>query len=112
MAAVRRRRAARRHGTLELEPGATLILYSDGLVERRGEAIDVGLEQLRAAAERSRSLGVDELCEALVGELLEGRPIHDDVVVLAIRAVGTTAASYGRNGRTAPDAERRAATET
>ena len=100
------------HGTLVLEPGATLVLYSDGLVERRGVAIDVGLEELRAAAEHSCGLGVDDLCEALVGELLDGRVIQDDVVVLVIRAVATTAASYGRNGRTAPDAEHHAATET
>jgi serine phosphatase RsbU (regulator of sigma subunit) len=100
------------HGTLVLEPGATLILYSDGLVERRGVAIDVGLEELRAAAERSRRLGVDDLCDALVRDLLDGRPIQDDVVVLAIRVVGTTAASYGANGRTAPDVEAGAATET
>ena len=79
-----------------LEPGATLILYSDGLVERRGEAIDVGLEHLRLAAQRSRRLTVDDLCEALVGEMLDGRPIKDDVVVLAIRAVGTTAARLPR----------------
>jgi serine phosphatase RsbU (regulator of sigma subunit) len=101
-----------RHGTLLLEPGATLILYSDGLVERRGEAIDVGLEQLRAAAQRSWRLGVDDVCDALVGELLDGRPIQDDVVVLAIRVVGTTAASYGPDRRVAPDAQRSAATET
>ena len=98
-------------GSLVLAPGATLILYSDGLVERRGEAIDAGLEELRQAAQRSRRLTVDDLCEALVGEMLDGRPIKDDVVVLAIRAVGTTAASYGRNGRTAPDVERSTATE-
>jgi serine phosphatase RsbU (regulator of sigma subunit) len=81
------------HGSLVLEPGATLILYSDGLVERRTAAIDVGLEELRQAAHDFRALPVDELCEALVGALLDGRPIQDDVVVLAIRAVGTTAAT-------------------
>jgi serine phosphatase RsbU (regulator of sigma subunit)/integral membrane sensor domain MASE1 len=91
------------HGTLVLEPGATLVLYSDGLVERREAAIDVGLEELRSAAERSRELGVDDLCETLVRELLHGSPIHDDVVVLAIRVLGTTAASHGAVRRTAPE---------
>jgi serine phosphatase RsbU (regulator of sigma subunit) len=100
------------HGSLVLEPGATLILYSDGLVERRDVAIDVGLDELRAAAHRFSGLGVDDLCEALVRELLDGRPIHDDVVVLAIRLVGATAVSYGSNGHTAADVEPRAATET
>jgi serine phosphatase RsbU (regulator of sigma subunit) len=100
------------HGSLTLQPGATLILYSDGLVERRGEAIDVGLEELRAAAQRSWRLGVDDLCEALVAALLDARPIQDDVVVLALRLVGATAASYGSNGHGAADVERSAATET
>jgi serine phosphatase RsbU (regulator of sigma subunit)/integral membrane sensor domain MASE1 len=88
-----------RHGTLVLEPGATLILYSDGLVERRGVPIDVGLDELRAAAHRAWRLDVDDLCDALVRELLDGRPIHDDVVVLAIRAVAATAAPGGVTGQ-------------
>jgi serine phosphatase RsbU (regulator of sigma subunit)/integral membrane sensor domain MASE1 len=100
------------HGSLVLEPGATLVLYSDGLVERRGVAIDVGLEELRAAAQRSSGLDVEDLCEALVRELLEGRVIQDDVVVLAIRAVATTAASYGGDRRFAPDAQRSTPAET
>jgi serine phosphatase RsbU (regulator of sigma subunit) len=80
------------HGTLVLEPGATLILYSDGLVERRGEAIDVGLRELAAAAHRASGLEVDALCDALVRAMLDGRPVQDDVVVLAVRAVPTRVA--------------------
>jgi serine phosphatase RsbU (regulator of sigma subunit)/integral membrane sensor domain MASE1 len=75
------------HGTAVLEPGATLVLYSDGLVERSGETIDRGLERLAGAAQRSRSLGVHELCAALVSDLVEGRRIRDDVVVLAVSRV-------------------------
>jgi serine phosphatase RsbU (regulator of sigma subunit) len=33
-------------------PNDTLIFYSDGLVERRGESLDIGLERLSAAARR------------------------------------------------------------
>jgi hypothetical protein len=36
-------------GAAQLEPGSTLVLYSDGLVELRGETLDVGLERLARA---------------------------------------------------------------
>jgi serine phosphatase RsbU (regulator of sigma subunit)/integral membrane sensor domain MASE1 len=75
------------HGTAVLEPGTTLVLYSDGLIERAGETIDRGLARLAAAAQRSRSLGVEELCAALVADLVAGRRIRDDVVVLAVARV-------------------------
>ena len=58
-------RAARGHA-IALAPGSTLLLYTDGLVERRGEDIDVGIDRLarrwprqrRPAAGRSWSTGV------------------------------------------------------
>ena len=68
-----------------LEPGALLILYSDGLVERRRESIDVGLEQLERVAVAARSTPVDRLCDALVdGVVHDGSP-DDDVVVVCLR---------------------------
>ncbi|HEX2411111.1 MAG TPA: SpoIIE family protein phosphatase [Solirubrobacteraceae bacterium] len=73
------------HGSARLEPGATLVLYSDGLVERRGEPIDIGLERLAAAANRSQALEPEALCHALVAELIDGRRVEDDVVVVAVR---------------------------
>jgi serine phosphatase RsbU (regulator of sigma subunit)/integral membrane sensor domain MASE1 len=79
------------HGTAVLEPGATLLLYSDGLVERPGETIDRGLERLAGAAQRAHSLDVEELCAALVADLVDGRPVQDDVVVLAVRSDSTRA---------------------
>jgi serine phosphatase RsbU (regulator of sigma subunit)/integral membrane sensor domain MASE1 len=80
------------HGRTLLEPGATLLLYSDGLIERRGETIDSGLARLAAAAERAAALGVEELCAALAADLLGDRELKDDVVVLAVRLLGTRAA--------------------
>jgi serine phosphatase RsbU (regulator of sigma subunit)/integral membrane sensor domain MASE1 len=89
------------HGTTLLEPGATLVLYSDGLVERRGETIDCGLERLAAAAERAAALGVDELCATLAAELLGDRELQDDVVVLTVRLLGTPATPIARGGQVA-----------
>ena len=73
------------HGTAVLEPGATLLLYSDGLVERRGESIDLGLQRLATAAHRSHALDPEQLCDAVVAELVDGQRIQDDVVIVAIR---------------------------
>ena len=51
--------------TLALEPGDRIVLYTDGLVERRSEVIDDGLERLRLAAEGFGG-GLDALCEHLM----------------------------------------------
>jgi serine phosphatase RsbU (regulator of sigma subunit)/integral membrane sensor domain MASE1 len=78
------------HGTAVLEEGATLVLYSDGLVERRGEPIDRGLARLAASAERAAALGVEAFCAALVADLLGERHVQDDVVVVAVRLLERT----------------------
>jgi serine/threonine-protein kinase RsbW len=67
-----------------LAPGATLVLFTDGLVESRTADIDAGLERLRAAAvAASDSAGPDELCDRLIGELT-GRHRADDIALLAL----------------------------
>lgn len=76
----RRRRVAR----VELEPGTLLLLYSDGLIERRGERLDVGLERLEATVAGMARLSVEDACASAMG-MLEGGLNGDDVVVLAAR---------------------------
>ncbi len=73
-----------RQGTVELPVGSTLILYTDGLVERRSEPIDTGLERLRQAAEEAAGEPervVEHIIERLVGTGGRG----DDIAVLAAR---------------------------
>ena len=53
-----------------IAPGATLLLYTDGLVERRGEDITAGLDRLAAAAQRHQALGVDDFLDAVLGDLV------------------------------------------
>jgi hypothetical protein len=73
-----------------LEPDAMLLLYTDGLVEKRGESIDAGMERLRAAAEGSPT-DPAALCDRVLKALVE-RGCGDDVAVLAVRYVPREAA--------------------
>jgi serine phosphatase RsbU (regulator of sigma subunit) len=67
-----------------LEPGELLLLYTDGLVERRNESIDDGLDRLAASFE-GRSPMLDDLCEELYGVLSVAGPDADDTVLVAVR---------------------------
>ncbi|MEU0072775.1 SpoIIE family protein phosphatase [Streptomyces sp. NPDC006332] len=66
-----------------LEPGDRLILYTDGLVERPGESIDLGLERLAEAVVSHHPDGLDSL-GPLLAALLRDDP-RDDVCVVDIR---------------------------
>ena len=70
---------------LEFEPGSTLVLYTDGLVERRGEPFEVGLERL-AAAVADRYEQLEHLGDALVDVLLPEGSGNDDAALLLARA--------------------------
>jgi serine phosphatase RsbU (regulator of sigma subunit)/anti-sigma regulatory factor (Ser/Thr protein kinase) len=67
--------------------GSRLLLYTDGLIDRRGESIDEGLQRLtvaaHAAAGRTDSSFADRVYRALVDET----PLEDDIALLAIETV-------------------------
>jgi PAS domain S-box-containing protein len=68
----------------ELEPGSTVVLYTDGLVERRSFSLVEGLGKLTRAA-AGASPGPHELLEHLLEELGARHPSrHDDIAVLAV----------------------------
>ena len=74
----------RQHGTVAFPPGTTLVLYTDGLVENRGEDLDVGLHRLADAVAdpgpRLRSPG--EVADATLAASLAGGQRQDDLCVL------------------------------
>ncbi|MEU4251589.1 SpoIIE family protein phosphatase [Amycolatopsis sp. NPDC026612] len=73
-----------REDTATLLPGASVLLYTDGLVERRDEPIDDGLRRLCEAAARAHASAPEQLVTALAAALLDSGQ-EDDVAVLAIR---------------------------
>ncbi len=73
----------RSEGAYRLPPGATLLLYSDGLVERRGESLEVGLRRLADLAADYAERGSGDWCERLVDTMLAGSG-DDDVALLRV----------------------------
>jgi CheY-like chemotaxis protein len=66
-----------------LPVGATLVLYTDGLIERRDATIDEGLSALSVVAARVDD-DLDRFCQRLLVELAPPE-IQDDVAVVAVR---------------------------
>lgn len=67
-----------------LAPGATVLLYTDGLIERRRTSLQDGLDWLAKAAGQLAHASVDELCDGLLAQV-EGH-LDDDVALVALRA--------------------------
>jgi GAF domain-containing protein/anti-sigma regulatory factor (Ser/Thr protein kinase) len=65
-------------------PGATLLLYTDGLVERRDMWIDEGIAKLTQAASAAAELDPAALVERLLGSLVPEGGGEDDVALLAL----------------------------
>ena len=73
-----------------IAPGSSVLLYTDGLVERRGEVLDEGLERLARAAAGVRDLAPDELVSTVVDAALADGALGDaaqpdDIAVVAVR---------------------------
>ena len=70
--------------TALLRPGSTLVLFTDGLVDRRDIAVEQGLERLLEAARDGAGADIDDLCGGLL-ETLVPADASDDVAILAAR---------------------------
>jgi serine phosphatase RsbU (regulator of sigma subunit) len=69
--------------TVTVPSDATVVAFTDGLVERRGESIDQGLERLRTVA-TGHDAGLPELLGRLVSQMANGRS-EDDIAIVGVR---------------------------
>ncbi|MCZ2858550.1 SpoIIE family protein phosphatase [Blastococcus sp. VKM Ac-2987] len=69
-----------------LAPGSTVLLYTDGLVERRDRDIDAGTEQLLEVLGECEGLPLDQVCDRVLARMILP-DAEDDVAVLAVRLV-------------------------
>ena len=67
-----------------LHPHDTLLMFTDGLVERRGEHFDDGLDRLRTRLNDLRNLPLRTMVDQLLTHLIPD-PHEDDVAILALR---------------------------
>jgi serine phosphatase RsbU (regulator of sigma subunit) len=74
----------RREARLDVCPDDLLVLYTDGLVERRNEVLDVGLRRLADASVAFRDLPVEDVADRLVEEMV-GTTASDDVALVVKR---------------------------
>jgi PAS domain S-box-containing protein len=70
---------------VDFPPGTSLVLYTDGLVERRGDGVETGLKRLLAAAADTR-IGLEALRDRVVSSCLGPSSGDDDVTALFVRA--------------------------
>jgi serine phosphatase RsbU (regulator of sigma subunit)/anti-sigma regulatory factor (Ser/Thr protein kinase) len=64
--------------------GSRLLLYTDGLIERRAESIDEGFQRLIAAARAAAQRTDSSLADNVYRALLDETPLEDDVALLAV----------------------------
>jgi serine phosphatase RsbU (regulator of sigma subunit)/anti-sigma regulatory factor (Ser/Thr protein kinase) len=64
--------------------GATLLLYTDGLIETRSEGLDTGQQRLLHTLSKHHDLELGELLDAVLTDMVGDQP-GDDVAVLAVR---------------------------
>jgi serine phosphatase RsbU (regulator of sigma subunit) len=76
--------ADRAERTVCLPPGSLVLLYTDGLIERRVSSLDAGLEQLRRHLTDLAGRSPDEVCVEILSRLLPDTP-QDDVALIAVR---------------------------
>jgi serine phosphatase RsbU (regulator of sigma subunit)/integral membrane sensor domain MASE1/anti-sigma regulatory factor (Ser/Thr protein kinase) len=98
---------ARPRGSAPVQPGATFILYSDGLIERRGESLDVGLARLERLAAELSDQGPEAICDGLISAFRVGASGQDDVVVLVMKVAPDEPARYHETFPATPDELRR-----
>src|SRR4029077_2935811 len=67
-----------------IEPGTLVLMYTDGLVERRGLPLDMGLDRLRSAVLAGIDRPLAKLCHDLVAVLVPDEA-SDDVAVLGVQ---------------------------
>jgi serine phosphatase RsbU (regulator of sigma subunit) len=77
--------------SVELAPGSTVLLFTDGVVERRDRGLGAGVDELvQAVRGRADSVPLEALCAHVLEAMLGGSEIADPAALLAVRLVGTS----------------------
>ncbi len=80
-------RPSRHDSVVHLSAGSTLVLYTDGLVERRDRPVEDGRRLLARLLAGRAGADVEEMCDAVVEAMIDGKA-EDDVALMAVRLPG------------------------
>ncbi|OBH24189.1 stage II sporulation protein E [Mycobacterium sp. E342] len=80
-----RRSEPRPQASRVLPPGSTLMLFTDGLVERKHESIDDGINRAAAVLAKTTTLPLDSVADAVLRELAPASGYDDDVAMVIYR---------------------------
>jgi len=79
---------SRPEARVTIPPHATLLLYTDGLVERRGMGLDLGISNVAEVVRDGRTSTLDDLANQIMSGVAPSGGYQDDVVVLLYRHPG------------------------
>ena len=71
--------------TRTLAAGSVMLLYTDGLIERRDRSIDDGIQELLNLAAALQGHNLDDLLDELLTQLISEAAVGDDVALIAVR---------------------------
>ncbi|WP_329790941.1 GAF domain-containing SpoIIE family protein phosphatase [Lentzea sp. DG1S-22] len=77
--------SGRRSTGIDVPPDTLVVLYTDGLVERRGQDLDSGMEHLRQAVS---AMEPEAACIQVMAAMVGDQPATDDIALVAIRRCG------------------------
>jgi serine phosphatase RsbU (regulator of sigma subunit) len=77
---------AQRHSvTVALPPGSLVCLFTDGLVERRGDGVDPTLRRLKAVLDGGVFDTAEAVCAEVMADLVGDRQVEDDIALLVLK---------------------------
>ncbi|MGA8332152.1 MAG: SpoIIE family protein phosphatase [Mycobacterium sp.] len=79
------RKASRPQSSVILPPGSTLMLYTDGLVERRDVLLDDGIARLSVTVAEGMNLTVDAVADAALSDMAPPDGYDDDIAIVVYR---------------------------
>jgi anti-sigma regulatory factor (Ser/Thr protein kinase) len=86
----------RRNARRRIDVGSRLVMYTDGLVERRSEPLDEGLNRLVHAVAETRHTPVDRLPEVILGLLFADYEQRDDVAMICTELISESPTRFRR----------------
>lgn len=96
-------RKRRENGAARVAPGSRLVLYTDGLIERRRASLDAGFELLTDVARDHASMALEPFLDSVLDAMLRGETATDDIAILCVERIRVRARTLHRRAPARPE---------